>query len=166
MSSFRVRPFFRQNLPLEKSAARERFANSLTSNGEAFELKNFPDYLCLRIPQERSHFWSPQLSLSFDDGEGGGTVISGIYGPNSNVWSLFIYGYGVSGLTGLFSGIFGFTQLSVGHYAWGLWIFGVAMLGALALYLAAQYGQKLGAQQMFQLHQAYEAAAGGLVEIH
>ena len=34
------------------------------------------------------------------------------------------------------------------------------------LYLTAQFGQKLGAQQMFKIHQAYEAAIGRVVEIH
>ena len=40
-----------------------------------------------------------------------------------------------------------------------------AKILACLLYLAAQLGQKLGAWQTFQLHQAYQAAIGRPTEI-
>ena len=129
------------------------------------EIKNFPGYLCLRIPEEERHFWSPRLTLSIDSGEDGKTQLSGIYGPNANVWSIFVYGYLLIGSIGLFSGILGGVQWRIETPAWGLWIFFSMVALAAGLYVFAQFGQKLGAAQTFQLHQIYESAMGRRVEI-
>jgi hypothetical protein len=66
---------------------------------------------------------------------------------------------------GTFSGVFGFAQWMTGARPWGLWIFGAMVVIALGLYVFAQFGQKLGAQQTFLLHQIYESAMGRTVEI-
>ena len=50
--------------------------------------------------------------------------------------------------------------------AWGLWIFWTLAGLAVILYLSAQMGQKLAAQQTFTLHQAYERATGQSIPIH
>jgi hypothetical protein len=49
--------------------------------------------------------------------------------------------------------------------AWGLWIATAMLLIAVWMYLSAQFGQKIGAQQTFQLHQIYGEAVGQSVEI-
>jgi hypothetical protein len=132
--------------------------------GEGFEVKHFPGFICLRVPMEDRHFWSPRLNLSLHD-EAGTTRVEGTYGPNANVWSLFLYGYLLAGSMALFSGCLGFAQWSLGTRAWGLWICGGAVVVVLGLYIGAQMGQKIGAQQQFRLHQAYEAAVGSRVEL-
>lgn len=48
---------------------------------------------------------------------------------------------------------------------WGLWIFAALMLIMIGMYIFAQLGQKIGAQQTFLLHQIYEEAVGESVEI-
>jgi hypothetical protein len=44
-------------------------------------------------------------------------------------------------------------------------VLGGMMLLAALLYLFAQLGQKLGAWQTFQLHQAYQTAMGRPIEV-
>jgi hypothetical protein len=56
-------------------------------------------------------------------------------------------------------------QLWLKMPAWGLGIATVMLLIAIGMYLLAQFGQKIGAQQTFLLHQIYEEAAGQTVEI-
>ena len=61
----------------------------------------------------------------------------------------------------MFSGFFALAQILVdAPTPWGLWIFGGALLVVTGLYVFAQIGQKLGARGMFELHLAYEKAAG------
>jgi len=165
MSSFRVRPRFVQTVPLTPSEIEDRVASALGERCHGCELKRFPGYLTLRIPEKEQHFWSPQLTLSLDPTEEGGTTISGIYGPKTNVWSMFLYGYLSVGTLATFTGIFGIAQWVVGAKAWGLLPFGIFLALAIALYLLAQFGQKLGARQTYTLHLAYEAAVGETVEI-
>ncbi len=165
MSSFRVRPRFVQRVPLSPAEIEERLAAKIAERCRDCELKRFPGYLTLRIPEAEQHFWSPQLTLSLDPDEKEGTTISGIYGPRTNVWSMFLYGYLIVGTLSTFTGIFGIAQWVVGIKPWGLALFALFMALALALYLLAQFGQKLGARQTYTLHLAYESAIGASVEI-
>ncbi len=93
------------------------------------------------------------------------TRVEGIYGPNANMWSSFLYAYLIVGSAGLFSGILGACQYVLEMTPWGLWIFGALLAIAAGLYLLAQFGQKVGAQQTFLLHQIYESAVGRPAEI-
>jgi len=160
MSSFRVRPRFRQIVPGSRDEVQRRLAARLAEQNPRFELKNFEGFLCLRIPEEDRHYWTPRLNLSLDATEDGNTCIEGIYGPNAQVWGMFFYAYLITGVGGMFAGFFGLAQCLIGHHPWGLWIFGGLAAVALGLYLLAQFGQKLAAAQTFLLHYAYEAAIG------
>ena len=166
MSSFRIRPVFSQTLDLGRAEVQERIVRAVeTEGGGRFEVKNFPNFVCLRIREKDRHFWSPRLNLSIEETADGTTRIEGTYGPNANVWGLFLYGYLLIGTLGTFAGVFGFVQWMIGMRPWGLWILGGLGFLAAALYFTAQFGQKLGARQMFMIHQAYEAAIGTMVEI-
>jgi hypothetical protein len=166
VSSFRIRPVFTQVVEIVPEEVRERIVRAVENDGNGrFEVKNFPNFVCLRIREADRHFWSPRLNLSLEETAEGHTRIEGTYGPNANVWGLFLYGYLLIGSLGIFAGVFGFAQWMIGMRPWGLWILGALGILALALYVTAQFGQKLGARQMFTIHQAYESAVGTLVEI-
>lgn len=166
MSSFRIRPVFSQTLELGRAEVQERIVRAVEADADGrFEVKNFPNFVCLRIREGDRHFWSPRLNLSIEETADGHTRIEGTYGPNANVWGLFLYGYLLIGTLGTFAGSFGLVQWMIGMQPWGLWVLGGLGLLAAALYFTAQFGQKLGARQMFMIHQAYESAIGGMVEI-
>ena len=166
MSSFRLRPGFSQHvLELDPEALRERIGREVQRHGSRCELLSFEGFICLRVPVEHRRFWSPRLHLSLEPHAAGGTLVRGTYGPNASMWSSFLYGYLLVGSVGLFSGILGWCQFSLGMTAWGLWIFWVMLAAAIGMYVLAQLGQKLGARQTFQLHQIYEQAVGMDVEL-
>ncbi len=165
MSSFRVRPRFRHVINLDLETTQRRIVDHLTAAESRCEVKKFPGYICLRIPEPDRHFWSPRLTLSIESAGDGKSVIEGIYGPNATVWSLFLYGYLIVGTLGVFAACIGLVQVMIDHTPSGLWVLGLMLAAATALYVVAQFGQKLGAQQTFLLHQAYESAMGQSVEI-
>ena len=165
MSSFGIRPRFSQMLEFGLEETQERILREVDEGEDSCEVKSFPGFICLRVPESDRHFWSPRLTLALEEPETGKTRIEGIYGPNANVWGMFLYGYLVIGSIGLFAGCLGFAQKLIGHTPWGLWIFGVMLASAIALYLFAQFGQKLGAIQTFRLHQIYESAMERTVDI-
>jgi len=160
LSSFRVRPRFEDSLALSPDASRQFLLEAFARQNPSFEVKAFPGYICLRIPPAERNFWSPRLTLSLDAAPDHTTRIEGLYGPNANLWSLFLFGYLIIGVFGMFSGILGWAQHVIGSPPWGLWVCGVMAFLALVMYLVAQLGQKFGAVQTYQLHQAYEAAIG------
>lgn len=165
MSSFRVRPRFEHTVELSREATREKILAALAAHSPALEVKSFPEFIGLHIPAAERRHWSPRLFLSLEATPEGTTRIEGIYGPEIEVWSVFLYGYLITGLLGIFSGIYGGAQLVIDDEPWAFYVTGSMAIIAGLLYLAAQLGQKLGAWQTFQLHQAYQAAIGRPAEI-
>ncbi len=164
LSSFRVRPRFVHTVTADRDATRASLLRALEHN-PAFEVKAFPEFIGIHIAEAQRRFWSPRLFLSLDPLPEGGTRISGTYGPEIEIWGIFLYGYLLTGLLGTFAAILGFAQHVVESRPWGFYVTG-AMAGiALFFYLAAQLGQKLGAWQTFQLHSAYQEAVGEKAEI-
>ena len=162
LSSFRVRPRFEQIVGAPPESVHAALVRGLAVHAPELAVKSFPGFIGLHLPDAERRHWSPRLFLSVDVAPGGGTRIEGIYGPEIEIWSVFLYGYLGTGLLGTFSGIYGACQHLLGQRPWGLWVCGGMAVGALLLYLFAQLGQKLGAHQTFQLHQAYTAAVGEL----
>jgi hypothetical protein len=165
MSSFHLRPTFADTIELDIEEARRQIVSQVGRDEARCEVKSFPGFICLRIPEQDRHFWSPRLNISLEPDDQGKTRVQGTYGPNANMWSSFLYGYLLVGSIGLFSGILGCCQQTLGMTPWGLWIFAVMLVLGIGMYVMAQLGQKLGARQTFLLHQIYEAAVGREVRI-
>lgn len=166
MSSFRIRPRFAHTIELDIERTRDQILGELARQApHDFDVKSFPGMICLHFSGGRKKFWSPRLALALTPTPAGHTLIEGTYGPDAEVWSIFLYGYLLVGTAGLFAGIFGCAQLLTEAHPWGFWVLGAMVLGAVLLYVFAQFGQKLGAWQTFQLHQAYQTAIGRPTEI-
>ena len=165
MSSFRIRPRFSQPVDLSLEDTRQRILESLARQSPGVEVKNFPGFIGLHIPASERRYWSPRLFLNLEAVADGTTLIQGTYGPEMEIWAVFLYGYLLSGLIGTFAAILGGAQLLTDAYPWGFWVVGAMVVVAVVLYISAQLGQKLGAWQTFQLHQAYQAAIGRPAEI-
>lgn len=165
MSSFRIRPRFEQIVPFSLEKAGEIIRTKLQSPEAPCKGLVIPGYITLSVHDEEKHFWSPQLSLWMEE-HPEGTLIQGLYGPNPSVWALFFYGYAALGILATFIGIIGFSQYSLGKNAAILWVLPVLLSLAIGLYIAAQMGQKLGAEQTYMLHHFYEDAIGTRASIN
>lgn len=165
MISWKLRPSFRQVLDFGSEQARERIVEQVLLNQSKCEVKSFPSFICIRIPMEDRHFWSPRLNISLEEDESGHTHVRGTFGPNANVWTLYLYGYLLTGSVGIFSGLFGACQLSLGMPAWGMWVFTGMLAIALAMLLASRVGQRLAAPQSKILEKIYVDAVRQEVDI-
>jgi len=166
MFSWKLRPSFRQELTLGSEAAQEQIVENVQTRHPDIEVKTFPNFVCLRIPEEDRHFWSPRLIISFYANESGGSRAQGTFGPNANVWALYLYGYLIVGLIAMFSGMLGVSQLLVRNMSpWGLWIFSGSLAIALALYLASRVGQRIASPQSDLLEQIYVEAIGQKIAV-
>lgn len=153
-------------MDLDVESARKRLVGCIAERDAAnCEVRSFPGYVNLRVPEANQHFWSPQLSISFEEGDDGRTVIQGTYGPNTNLWAIFLYGYLVAGFLGIIASVLGFCQWAIDATPWGFWLLGAAVAVLALLYFFAQTGQKIGAQQTFALHHILESALGEAVTI-
>lgn len=160
MSGFGLRPSLSHVMDLDVEEVRQRIVESIGTDGSRCEVLSFPGFICLRVPEEKRRFWSPRLHLSLEAEGEAKTRVCGTYGPNASMWSSFLYGYLLVGSVGLFSGILGWCQFTLGMRPWGWWIF-FPMLAAMGgMYLLGRTGRKLGERQTMELHRIYQAAVG------
>lgn len=111
----------------------------------------------LHIAAGQRRFFSPQLLVNLTD-RGDATELTGHFGPNGNVWTMFLAAYGfvtLSGVTGLFLGV---SQRIAREPAWGLWLVPAALALIALIYAAAGFGQRLGRRQVHILHEFLESA--------
>lgn len=157
MTSFRTRPRFRKVLSMPPEEFVAHMKEEL-ENTEAPCIGKFAHgQIRLLFPNEEQHYWSPQLGLSYEEHEHG-TLVRGLYGPNPGVWALFFYGYSALGISNLFASMWGLALYSMDKAPWPWWISLVTLIGIATLYIVAQTGQKLGAEETFTLHHFFENA--------
>lgn len=165
MSSFRIRPRFKHLVSSDQEKVEELLKSALKKRTEDFHTEAITGHITIKTPLLKRHVWSPQLNLTFEQTEEG-TIIRGLYGPNPTVWAVFFFGYVALGLCFLFLGMWGFTRWNLDMSTEILWGLPVLAGLALVLYLLAQTGQKVGAQEMFDLHHFYEEVIHEKIEVH
>lgn len=165
MSSLHVRPRFQQILPLSPEHTRAAITSAIEESEARCNVKSFSGFINIRIIEEDRHFWSPRLNLSLDETDEGHTRISGIYGPNANVWGIFLYSYLFAGFLGLVATIMGISQWAIGHKPTWFWLGLVGLVALIAIRLLAQFGKRVAKEETLLLHHIYEDAVGQVVEV-
>ncbi len=166
MTSFRLRPRFEHSSPKAPSLIEDRIRKAARDNPEACDVTVVDGHIVLRINETERHYWSPQLNLNLESEPGGATLLKGLYGPNPGVWGMFTLSYGAIAVLFLFVAIIGFSKRSLGMDAPILWLLPVLAFLAIALYVASQLGQKLGAQQTYMLHHFLEEVLEERILVH
>ena len=147
---FHVRPRFRRNSSLSPSEIQDRIKDALAGGQAPCQGRLIDGHATLFIPKNEQHYWSPQLSLSFEKEEDG-TLIRGLFGPRPQVWTMFVLFYSTIGFAALIVLVFGLSYWSLGKSTLILWWVPVLAALYLTLYLVAYFGQRLGKDQMILL---------------
>lgn len=155
MSSLRIRPRFKETVVGTTKDYLASIKEAIDHNKEFTGLVS-EQYCVIKICLEERHYWSPQLTLTLEETSEGNLEIRGLYGPKPSVWAVFFMSYAALGVLSLFAGVFGLSQIMLEKPAPILWAIPIMGTVALALYLIAQGGQKVGAEQMFRIHHFYE----------
>lgn len=163
MSSFKIRPRFKHFYKGNKEELEKRIVESLEKDNQ-FVHNHLPSHVYIKIHPDHQHFWSPQLHLTFEQ-EDDQVIVRGLYGPNPTVWAIFFFSYVALGILTMFIGMWGLTRWSLGLDSSILWAIPAFAIIALILYISAQAGQKMGAQQMFDIHHFYEELSGDRIRV-
>ena len=76
MSSFRIRPRFRQHVKDSFDDIKGRMKKGIEKNNNPYAVTYLPNQITLRILPEDRHFWSPQLNITLEEKDDG-TLIRG-----------------------------------------------------------------------------------------
>ena len=163
MSSLRIRPRFKHIIPGDKEALEEKLCRALESEELVFH-DHLPGHIYVKIIAAQQHLWSPQLHLTLVQ-EDDQVIVRGLYGPNPTLWAIFFFSYVIIGIFTLGIGMWGLTRWSLGMDATVLWVVPILWGIGLMMYFASQAGQKMGAQQMFDIHHIYESVTNDKVVV-
>ena len=107
----------------------------------------------LKIPLDRRHFWSPELSLTIEpvDEAPDRTRVRGRFAPHPHIWTGFVFTYGTLFLIGLAGLVYALAQLALGRDPVALLVPLASLALSAFVYGAAFIGQGLGSEEIYQL---------------
>lgn len=105
----------------------------------------------------RQHFWSPTLSVQFEERDGA-QILRGRFAPSPSVWMLFIGVYGIIAMGGVAALMYGISQVMLGWSPWAFWGVPASMALGAFVYGAVFIGQGLGAEEMHMQRSVVEHA--------
>lgn len=156
MTSFRVRPKIQIKTEQATEKVIETINSELKTKKHGVKGGAFPTHVHLEVTGSLQHFWSPQLDLTMDNSNSEAVILKGRYGPRQNIWLMFMFGYIALGVALLFSFMFWISMLTLDKESiWG-YLSAFFLILLVALYIIAQTGQKIGAEQMFIIHHFLE----------
>jgi len=152
MAPISLRPRFRTIVPLTLEELTNRLHIELEKQEAPFDGKVLKEFAVLRILAKDQHYWSPELSLQLEQQEQG-TLIRGLFGPRPGVWTMFAGFYTFTIFLSLIALLYGLSQWSLGMEPYGLWMLPIPLVLLISAYVTALIGQRLGHEQMQELHQ-------------
>jgi hypothetical protein len=151
MASIQLRPRFRAQTPLSLAELTSRLRTELERPDALFDGKVLKEFAVLRILAKDQHYWSPELSLQLEQLEDG-TLVRGLFGPRPAVWTMFAGFYTFTIFLSLIALLYGLSQWSLNMVPYGLWMLPVPLVLLVSAYATALVGQRLGQEQMQELH--------------
>ena len=158
MLSPRMRPRFEMHVPLMPGIVLEHITRSLNAPDCPCTGEIAGNHIHLNMNHEEQRLWSPHLNLELQK-DGAGTNIHGHFGPRSDIWTLAMALYAISGFIATMGLLFGVSQSMLGMSPYAFWFVAGAALLALVVYLLALTGQKLSQNQMNTLFRYVETVA-------
>jgi hypothetical protein len=144
-----MRPRFEMTVSVDPDRALERLRDHLDTSGCPCRGDVYERQVEVRICEREHHTWSPGLNVLLDETDEGGARLRGTFGPNPSVWTMFMAGYAVSGMTmgtGLL--VLSSQMMLRGEERWGGWLLLAGVVGCALVYGLARIGQRLAAPQM------------------
>lgn len=151
----RIRPRIYVETPLTSDEINKKIREELRSQDGLCEGQSTKGFATIFPPETEQHFWSPQLTITFEETEEK-SVIRGLYGPKPSVWTMFVFFYATIGFAILILSMIALSYRSLEKDAGFLWLLPVLIGIFFTLYAVAYFGQKLGHKQMTKLHRFLE----------
>lgn len=149
--SLPLRPRFKyhtQNTPQEIAST---FKTSLKEANSIFTGSVLHYHIVIDFHTVYRKYWTPQMDLNLEDFKEG-TLIRGMIGPRPNVWTKFMFFYGIAGLMMVSGIIIGTGQVSMGKSPLAFWFIPIGVLIFGGFYLLGQMGKKIAHEESVALH--------------
>lgn len=154
-----IRPRFKVETTLSIEELVTKIDTKLKAENAVCKGHIFHGYAKLYMPIKDQHFWSPQLTVTFEEIDNT-TIIRGLYGPRPAVWTMFVFFYALLAFVILVIGVIGMSYWTLGKSTYILWWIPVLCAVLAGLYFIAYSGQELGKDEMLTIHHFLEESTG------
>jgi len=160
--SYQMRPRFKIKLDLSVQGAMERVTQQLKNPDCPCEGKLSKKHAMLYISKGARRFWSPFVSLEFDENTEQ-TEINGVIGPSPNMWMMFTSGYALLAFFAFVMTMLGISQIIIKQTPWGFYCLPGILLLAVFWYSLSFMGQRLATGQIHNLRKLLDCSFGDRV---
>lgn len=159
LDSIRSRPRFKIFTELSKDNYTQHLKKFLVEKSEEFSGNINSEAAIICVKNEEDPYWKPCLALRTEfDPEEDKTVIRGVFGPTSAVWTFFMFLYFILGILWMVVITLWFVekQIKSNDFPWALSV-SFVMLGLLfTTYIIARLGQLKARKEMQKLREFAE----------
>ena len=149
---------FRRQYKLEESpeVLLSKFKNALNNKSSAISGNVVQDNLFLKISRNERHYWSPEMTITFEKEETG-TYVREVIGPNSGIYTFTMFLFFFTGTLLLFALMFLFSQITLNMPTSTTWIIiAISLLGLIFVFLFMLGGRIKAKPQMIILREFAE----------
>lgn len=152
LDRMRTRPRFKVFTTLSPEDYEKNLKLYISENKDEFGGNINKEVATISVKTKEDFYYKPYLSLRTELDEGK-TVVRGVFGPSSEIWTLFVFIYSTLFLSfgSLLMLWFVGNQIKIDDFTWCLPVSGIVLLLILINYSAAKYGQNKAVREMAQL---------------
>lgn len=157
LDRIRTRPRFKMFTHLTKEEYAENLKKYLAEHKKEFTGNINKEVATIWVETESDNYWKPRLSLRVEI-EDEDTVIRGVFGPSSAVWTFFMFLYFSFSILWMtfFTMYYVEKQIKSTEYPWALSASFLMLFFILLTYIAARFGQHKGKDEMLKLRRFAE----------
>ena len=152
LNPIRTRPRFKIFTDLEAETCAKQLKSQLKIENQIFQGNINKEVANIWVKTQHNEFWKPYLSLRIEKEEYQ-TVIRGIFGPSSAVWTFFMFLYFIFSITFMvFITIWFVTkQIKSTDFPWPIHVAILSIILLLISFFATKIGQIKAKSEMEQL---------------
>lgn len=154
IKKIRSRPRFKVYTKATKEQLIDVIKKNLEKNTKIVGGYANKEFAMVRLRKDKEKFWAPQLQIRWEKDEDNKkvTVVRGIIGPRPNVWTLFMFCYGLSGALLITLGTFAVSEYYVkGESIW-IWSIPFAFCLGFGTYIASKIGQRISKDHLHVIY--------------
>lgn len=147
-----LKPRFKIEVKENEDEIIDLFKRNLNDGNCKYCSKIIDNHIVIDVPKDEEHFWSPQLHVEIEK-ENNKIFIRGVLGPQPKVWTFFMFLHFAVAITFFVFFVMLYSKWSLKQdYTFALIMCIVMPVIWIVLYLAGQFGKKMGYGQMNELH--------------
>lgn len=135
----KIRPRFKLESPVPKEELMEVVLHHIKQD-KSIIYNSYERFIKITIPPEEQHYWSPLLSLTFEQEEDR-TLIRGVIGPKESIWTMFIFFYISLAVAGFFGSMYALVKWSLNNDKSFLVLIPIVIALLLSVFFTSKYGK-------------------------